>query len=476
MSRRQRQPVLENLATAREKLIGELSEGIPSLWKHQKRTVEFSRDLPLFIDMSDPGTGKTRGQIDVFRQRLEAGETDHLLIVAPKSLMISAWANDFSKFAPGILTQPAFAENREVAFDTDVPVHIINTDGVKWLEKKTKTWFKKRFGTNPMLVIDESTYFKHRTSQRSKAMRNVAKHFHFKNALSGTYLVSAIDAWHQTFILDRGERLGKVFSAYRRQVQYQVERGGFAKWVDRDDIEPVVAHLLKDITIRHLFEEVMDVPENRTHTLTVPVHPKVMAAIQTLKDEAVLMLKEGTVTAVNAAVMAGKLFQLASGCVYDQNGEAILIDNSRAELVGDLVDARDHSVVFFEWGHQKNAFSKELSKRKMNHAIIDGSVSNSERARIVDRFQEGDYRALLLHPKTGAHGLTLTRGRTTIWGSLPYQPDVMKQGLARVYRGGQKHKTENIQIVGEGTRELEVFEIMSGRKKRMETFLEILAS
>ena len=39
-----------------------------------------------------------------------------------------------------------------------------------------------------------------------------------------------------------------------------------------------------------------------------------------MKNDAITMLKTGQITAVNAAVVAGKLLQIASGAVYDENG------------------------------------------------------------------------------------------------------------------------------------------------------------
>lgn len=464
-----------SLDTAKERLTIELSQGIPKRWAHQQQTLEFSRDNAVVFDTSDPGTGKTRGHLDVFAERLSAGISEKLLVVCPKSLMLPAWVADVRKFTPTLPVSPAFAENRADAFEEDVPIYLINTDGVKWLNKQTPGWWKRHFPANASLVIDESTAFKHHTSQRSRAAKSVSKYFKYRTALTGTPITSSItNIWHQVMLLDRGARLGTSFTAFRNSTQVDVRRGRFTQWRDKEGIEEVVSFMLRDITIRHQFDEVMDVPENYSRTLSFTPSAKTLAVYEELEENAFLEFSKGDVSAVNAAVLRNKLLQVASGAVYGEGGKVHVLDTGRYELVADLVEERDASVVFFNWAHQRDELHKALTKRGLSHEIIDGSVPNKERARIVDAFQAGDLRAVLLHPQTGAHGLTLTRGRTTIWASPRYEPDFMKQGVHRVYRGGQTHKTENIMIAAEGTVDELVYEALSAKYTRMVSMLDLL--
>jgi SNF2 family DNA or RNA helicase len=128
------------------------------LFEHQKRSIEFLRSKNYALDFSDPGTGKTRVQIELFSERRRAGG-GCALVIAPKSLLRSAWADDFAKFSPGIKTVVATANNRESAFGSSADVYITNTDAVSWLAKKPASFFSK-FDT---LIVDELSNFKHRT-------------------------------------------------------------------------------------------------------------------------------------------------------------------------------------------------------------------------------------------------------------------------------------------------------------------------
>ena len=90
------------------------------LWKHQKRTLALARKKPRLFDTSDPGTGKTRAHLEVFaerkRKRRKGGKA---LVIAPKSLLESAWQNDAAEYVPDIRTSIAYAENRAEAFAVD---------------------------------------------------------------------------------------------------------------------------------------------------------------------------------------------------------------------------------------------------------------------------------------------------------------------------------------------------------------------
>jgi SNF2 family DNA or RNA helicase len=177
------------------------------------------------------------------------------------------------------------------------------------------------------------------------------------------------------------------------------------------------------------------------------------------------------VSAVNAAVVAQKLLQIASGAVYESQDNYHLVDTARYEMVLDLAEQRQHTVVFFLWKHQKDFLIAEAKKRGLTHCLIDGTVNDKDRNEAVDFFQKGFYRICFAHPQSAAHGLTLTRGTATIWASPTYNLEHYQQGLKRIYRAGQTSKTETIVIVDQNTIEERVWEALQNKKVRMDDLL-----
>ncbi len=170
--------------------------------------------------------------------------------------------------------------------------------------------------------------------------------------------------------------------------------------------------------------------------------------------------------------MSTKLLQIASGAVYENEWRYHIVDEDRNELIMDLLEPRDHSLVFFIWKHQKDQLIAAAERRGFTYCVMDGETSGTQREENVRLFQLGFYKVMFAHPQTAAHGLTLVKARTTIWASPTYNLEHFIQGNLRIDRIGQTEKTETIVVLGEGTIDEKVYYDMLGPKKiRMTTLL-----
>lgn len=443
------------------------------LFKHQAESIQLFSTIPTGLDASDPGTGKTRTAIEVFAERRRAGG-GAALIIAPRSLLQSAWADDFAKFAPDMKTTIAHAHNREKTFMRKADVYITNTDAAKWLALKPPGFFKI-FDT---IVIDEISAFKHHTSQRSKAMNKIKKYFKHRYGLTGTPNSNSIcDVWHPMFLLDDGKRLGKSFFHFRAQVCKPEQVGpqpNMIKWIDKAGAEEAVSLLMKDVTIRHKFEECIDIPENHLYDVKYHLTPAQYIAYKKMEKDAIAALSTGTIDAVNAAAVTTKLLQISSGAVYDVAGKSHTVDTGRYELVADLIEQRKHCVVFFLWDHQKQHLMHEFGTRGITYVVLDGRSTDTERIDAVRLFQQGFYKVMLAHPQSAAHGLTLTKGTSTIWSSPTYNLEHWVQGNRRIYRAGQTERTETVMVLAPGTIEEHVYKVLLTKNTKQLDLLSLL--
>jgi len=444
----------------------------PPLFKHQTQTKAKLKVHPEFFDQSEPGTGKTRVEIeDIAERRGKGGKP--AIITATRSTLESAWANDFAEYAPDLKVVVAYAHNREKAFAQPADAYITNHDATNWLAKQDKSFWKKFEGGT--LINDESTAFKHHTSQRSRNLVKIAKHFEFKRNMAGLADPNGVlDLWHQYFILDGGKRLGKSYFQFRSAVCTPLQTGpqaNMVKWIEKEGIAPAVAALVKDITIKHLLEECVDMPPNVEYTRSLKLFKPHRKNYDQMQDDMVTVAKGKVLSSVNKAVLRVKLLQIASGAVYNSDEEGYTrFDTDRYEYVVDLAEEVPHAVVFFQWKHQKEELVKEAKKRGLSYAVYDGEVSDKERAAITDDFQKGAYRMIFAHPKSAAHGLTWVRGTRTIWASPTDNLEWYKQGLRRIYRIGQTQRTETITVVAEGTYDEIAYERLTGKAIRSDEF------
>lgn len=445
----------------------------PQLYKHQRATVNLGLlQTPIIFDSSDPGTGKTLAHLELWanRRRLGGGK---LLVVCPKTLMESAWIEDTYKFYKGeFIALPSYASDRYLGFRSDADITIINTDGVKWLSTF------RGLSQYDTIIFDESEAFKHRTSQRSRAAAKIASGFKYRNCLSGTPINKSVtELWHQIYLLDFGKRLGSSFYRFRNTVCESRQVGPMptmVEWQDKPGAETVVAGVLSDISIRHVFENCVDIPDNVIRTVYFNLSPALRSAYATMRNDCMLDFNNDSAIAVNAAVLVNKLLQIASGAVYTSDGRSGFIASDRYELIIELVKECKQSIVFFEWTHERDQLIAEALKQKINSAVIDGTTPQHTRGEIVKQYQNGEIQVIFAHPKSAGRGLTLTKGVRTIWTHPPYSPAMFRQGNGRIYRIGQQNKTETIIVAARDTIEMKISRVLAERSTRMSTLLELM--
>ncbi len=442
------------------------------LYEHQRRTVEFLHRVPRTLDLSDCGTGKTRATLTEFVSRRRHGGSK-ALVFAPKSILEPTWVHEIRRWFPGIRWSVAHADGRSKAFQRDADIYLINADAARWCVRNLPFEFWHDFGT---LILDESSAFKNPESQRSQAMRTLLHHFPYRRLLSGTPCPNSItDIWHQVHLLDDGQRLGPSFWRFRDAVCEPIR--GAAGWLDKPEAQQMVFRCINDVTIRHRFEDCLSIPPNHTYSVVFDLSEKLKHHYQCALHSAVLRLKqERVVTRFHAAALATKLLQVASGALYTgEDGHYEVLDRTRVELIMDLLQERPHSIVAFQWRHQRDELLRAARKRGFAVSVLDGSVNQKDRDLVVLAFQEGVLKALFVHPRTAAYGLNLTRGTTTIWASPTYSSEAYHQLRHRIYRSGQTQRTETLHLLARNTIDEMVYQRLGTKLDAMALLSELIA-
>lgn len=443
------------------------------LYEHQKTDVARLLNTPHLFNASDPGTGKSRTTIETIRQDPERRPA---LILAPKSILKASWGNDIAEFAPELTYAIAQPNNRQAALDDPrADIVITNHDAVNKLAK-TDTRALKRF---KFVVIDESTAYKNHTAQRSIAVRALTKNTPHRVCMSGTPAPqSVLDLWHQYALVDDGERLGKRFYAFRavccNPTARQVGGRVFHTWESKPGIQSVIAQQVADITIRRTLDDCLEIPQQNNYMLKYTPNTAVMASYTAMEQDSLVEFQDGRIAVgIHASAARAKALQILSGAVYDDESYS-LVDTERYDLVLDLVEQREHSLVAFNWKHQSHYLATAARQRKLEFAVIDGNTSYADRTDIVDRYQKGHYRVLFAHPQCAGHGLTLTKARTTIWASPTDSIEHYLQFNRRTRRAGQTEKTEVINICATNTLEENVYKRNVALTTDQNEFLEML--
>lgn len=466
----------------------DLAKGTKPMFPHQV----FSRDFYVSAFMrEDPkdravmntskcGTGKTRGVIEFVKTLREHGAKNKVLVLAPLTILEPSWAEDIKEFAPDLKYSVCYAAKRAESFSVDADIYLLNHDAVSFLCKNRE--YIDVLGAFPILVIDEITAYKNSDSKRSTYAAFLRQYFYMCIGMSGTLgSQSLADYFYPSFIVDGGKRLGtyaeKFYAEHMKKEQLKKRDGssvrGAFRITEMEGARDRVFEKTKDITIR--FDNDM-APINHKRHVYVDLPKAAMRAYKDMVNMDFMVGEDGEViTAVNAAVKLSKILQLCSGHVYDQDGNVVSFHRERIDLAVDLAIEAEQSIIAFNFSHERDELLKAFHARGVpaeHVAFIDGSVSITKRPDIVKRFQAGEIRYALLHPRSCAHGLTFTAGRRTIWVSPTTSSEMFIQLNHRIDRAGQKQETETITICARGTKESAFYESLFNK---VDGLLELMA-
>jgi SNF2 family DNA or RNA helicase len=171
-------------------------------------------------------------------------------------------------------------------------------------------------------------------------------------------------------------------------------------------------------SVRFRLDEITELPPRVFHYYEASLTPKQAMVYEAMRQEAIALVNQDKIDALNAGAVLSKLFQIALGYVYTRDGKIIALDNTpRLQLILDLVDGSEKKVILFApFKSAIQGLSAMLDANKVEHAIVHGDVSIAKRNTIFYDFQHTPkYHVLLAHPVCMAHSLTLTNASTIVW-------------------------------------------------------------
>lgn len=412
---------------------------------HQVETAHFLlRNLRAY-NFSDLGTGKTMASLWAADFLLCNDKIQKILIVCPLSTMQSVWGREIFTNIPHRKYAIAHGSKsyRASVIAGKADFVIINHDGVVIMEEEI---IKAKFD---LVIIDELTAFKKHTTNRSKSMIRISQSVKAVHGLTGAPTPNGpTEAFGQAKVVNpQNPFLPKYYTAFRNSVEQQV--GPFL-WLPKPDAHDIV-HKIMQPAIRFERDKCLDLPPCQYETTIVEFTDEQKQAYEVMKKELIIEYKSGSITAVNAAVKAMKLLQIAAGSVKNDAGEAFVLDSStRDEELWRIFEetGRTKLVVFCAFRASIEHLVELFRKRGIKAECIYGSVDHKVRSAHVKNFQDSDLQVLIIQPQSSAHGITLTAANVIVWHSLVPSGEIYVQANGRITRAGQTRKQLIIHLIG----------------------------
>ena len=170
--------------------------------------------------------------------------------------------------------------------------------------------------------------------------------------------------------------------------------------------------------------------------MNVPLSPAAWRTYANLEAQFFAQVDKGEVNASNAAVLSGKLRQVVSGAVYDNDGAPQHVHDAKIDACVDLVEEIGAPVLIaYEFNHER--------ARLLQHfpfaGVLGSGTSKKKTGQIIEEWNAGAMPVLLCHPGSAGHGLNLQAGgHHIIWYGLTWNLEHYDQLNARLWRQGQE--------------------------------------
>lgn len=422
----------------------------------------------LFLDM---GLGKTVTVLTSVAQLIfDELEVERVIIIAPKRVAENVWTSEQRKWEhlKGLSISVVAGNERQriAALKDKAHIYTVSRDNVDWLVRTFPGFFR-----GAMVVIDESSSFKAPSSMRFKALKRVQPTFGRCVLLTGTPAPNTLaDLWSQIWLLDRGERLGKTITVFRECFMQRGHRGVWDIKM-RDDAEAKIHAAIADIVISMKAEDYLDLPECITNDVEVVFPEKLMKQYRQFERDAVMQILEtdGEVTAANAAELSTKLRQFAQGAVYDEHREVHLIHELKLDALEEIVEAAQGRPVLvgYAFQHDRDRILERLA------AYRPVQMPKGDSGQVIDDWNAGRIRVLMMHPASGGHGLNLQAGgNRVVWFGLDWSLELYQQFIARLHRQGKTEVTFVDRIVAKGTIDADIIAALDRKDAGQEKLMQ----
>ena len=425
---------------------------------YQDRAVThiFERDRSLIL--AAVGAGKTAIALTAMREFLRGGYVKRWLVLAPLRVAKSVWPSEAQKWAPdaSIAVAVGSPNDRLAVLRGDAEIVVINYDNLQWLAEQELNF--------DAVVFDELTRLKNPSGARFKALHRVINPMQIRIGLTGSFTSNGLeDVFGQCKIVDQ-TLLGRTKGAFQQQYFY-LENPYTHTWAPRPGALEQVMERIKPATF------VLEPGEYKDklpplHTVVVPCEMPLRVQYENMKRDFIVQFPDAEAVAANAAAVVQKLAQLAAGCIYTPE-QTLWLSDHKLDLVEEIYHENQQAPTIVVYNYK--AELKALKLRFKFAATLDDDDD------VIERWNAGKVRMLLIHPQSAAHGLNLQAGGCRmIWTTLPWSLELYEQAIGRLHRSGQRHDVWNYILQARETIDEAIWAALRDKRNLSDLALEAL--
>ncbi|ABD11775.1 hypothetical protein ThrDRAFT_01132 [Frankia casuarinae] len=410
----------------------------------------------------DMGLGKTLQTLALVCHARQADpELAPFLVVAPTSV-VSNWAAEAARFAPGLRTVAIRDTQRrrgealdEAVSGADLVITSYTLFRLEHEEYASLAWSG--------LILDEAQMIKNHQAKAYRCARLLPAPF--KLAVTGTPMENNLmELWSLLSVAAPG--------LFPNPIRF---RDYYARPVEKQNDVELLAQLrrrIRPLMMRRTKEQVApELPPKQEQVLEVDLHPRHRRLYQTYlqrERQKVLGLVDdmnrNRFTILRSLTLLRQL-SLHAGLVDDHHADlpCAKID-ALFEQLTDVVDSGHRALVFSQFTGFLGKVRERLSALGVEHCYLDGRTR--DRSTVLERFKTGSAPVFLVSLKAGGFGLNLTEADYCFLLDPWWNPATEEQAVDRTHRIGQSRNVMVYRLVARDTIEEKVM-AMKDRKARL---------
>lgn len=440
------------------------------LFPYQRKGVFFAALAGRSLITDEMGLGKTlQGIATAELYRKELG-INRVLIVCPTSLKYQ-WKSEIEKFTDSavhvvegtLLKRKAQYEFSE-AFYVIVSYHAVTND-LELLNKMEAD----------MVILDEAQRIKNWKTKVSQQIKKLVTPYAI--VLTGTPLENKLEELYSITQFIDVYRLGPI---YRFLNQYQITDDA-GKVIGYKNLREI-SEKLSDILIRRTKKEVLSqLPKRMDKNLFVPMTQEQMDVHNELGDNVAKLVNKwrrySFLNETDRKRLILSLSQMRMVCnstyILDQKTRHDTKIEEVMNILDEVFENSDEKVVIFsQWERMTRLVSHELNERDVKYEYLHGGVESTKRKDLLDNFRNDPKSRVFLSTDAGGVGLNLQSASLMINLDIPWNPAILEQRIARIYRLGQERNVSIINLVSTGTIEHKMLDVLKFKGAMAEGVLD----
>lgn len=400
----------------------------------QERAIDrlFEHDTTILI--APTGAGKTVITLTAIGELIQSNDLRRVVVACPAKV-VRGFSNEHTKWDHlahlNVVALEGSVAERTENLKRGADIFVVSLNSFEW-------FCQQDHGCDGVIIDELSKACgKQTASLKTKSRGDV---FTWRVGMTATPVSENFQKLHKMVrIIDKGKALGTNFQKYLSQY-FSSDYMGF-NWTLLPGFDKVILDKVKHLIYMVKDEKETELPPITFETIEFDMPSETLDVYKQMKKEMVV----GDVEAVNAAVKSGKLRQIGSGFLYDEDGLPEWFDDARMTALGrvwlrGLKGAK--GVIYYEYtaqldqilecltyfGHTSSIIAGGMSGKRVEAEMVkfeDPKGSQFLVAQInalshgVDRLQFVCHKALFIHP---------------MWSR-----DAFEQAYGRLWRTGQEH-------------------------------------